>query len=1057
MREMNPENQPALTQNYAQRREFVRRSVLRANRAVGVILAVVVLMGVVLVFLILRTRQNQNRAEFAEEAATERLWRASLAQAHAENLSTQMGRREAALEAVRTAAALRPSLDLRNEAIAALAQRDLVVEKNWRSPDNPYGYAFHPDLKYYVVCYDPKVLSLYRMEDNAHVRDFPLPVFLHLNRNVSVGDFQFSGSGKYVFIRYNGGPFTIFETETAKVVRMIGADPRAQRWAWPPTCTADDRLLCMNMAGTGGEAVLYDIEQGALRELPQWPAEMKWAGGRSQVAVSPQGDRLAWFGGGNIALLDAATGAVLKTTKAQTEVSAFRWDGQGKRLSFHCDNSALSVWDIDSDRVTQMGGTAIQAWLQRFSPDGRLLLTAGQDGMTRLWDVAAARLMCETNSARGIEFNLAGDRVAWGIQGKGAGTWRLAGPESTRYFQGTIRDRAVVWQHDISQDASLALWTTSRWSPQLGFDLFDLQTGNKLHQPTQRKLVMGFLPGSQRRLWMIEAGKLSFADLPASGLPQDAEWMQKRESVTLPSGFIANGASWTADGSRAVVSGANAGLLVLDRSAPEKPIMLERGYSSHDSIQGPGSTTGSGAMSISPDGRWVAAGRYTEGGWTIVWDTRTGRIVKKLTELIHSHVAFSPDGRWLFIAGTNGAALWSTETWTRRWLQLRPAMLDTQSVGCFIGDSPLIAWSRGVTQVDIMSLDGASVAKMDFPELGYIAGLRFAGDGQTLFVTGMEARMVTVSMSVLRGQLAAMNLDWPASGAPPAAPVPAAVPHTTWSPALLGIIPVVFAGVLGVLVLRRQRRLTREFVEATEVASQRERELAAEREVGELKSRFIATVSHEFRTPLGITMSAVELLRHYEDRLPQEEKAQLFDDIHSATRNMAGLMEQVLVLGRVDAGKLAYKPAPCEIDLLARKLIDESLSATNRKCPVKWQKENDLSGACADEALLRHIFTNLLSNGVKYSPAGSPVRFSARREGPMAVFTVQDNGIGIPEADLPTLFEAFHRASNVGDIPGTGLGLVISKRCAELHGGSIAVKSTPGGGTTFVVRIPAWL
>ena len=75
----------------------------------------------------------------------------------------------------------------------------------------------------------------------------------------------------------------------------------------------------------------------------------------------------------------------------------------------------------------------------------------------------------------------------------------------------------------------------------------------------------------------------------------------------------------------------------------------------------------------------------------------------------------------------------------------------------------------------------------------------------------------------------------------------------------------------------------------------------------------------------------------------------------------------------------------------------------------------------------------------------------------MAVFTVQDNGIGIPEADLPTLFEAFHRASNVGDIPGTGLGLVISKRCAELHGGSIAVKSTPGGGTTFVVRIPAWL
>jgi signal transduction histidine kinase len=74
----------------------------------------------------------------------------------------------------------------------------------------------------------------------------------------------------------------------------------------------------------------------------------------------------------------------------------------------------------------------------------------------------------------------------------------------------------------------------------------------------------------------------------------------------------------------------------------------------------------------------------------------------------------------------------------------------------------------------------------------------------------------------------------------------------------------------------------------------------------------------------------------------------------------------------------------------------------------------------------------------------------------MAVFILKDSGIGIPEADLPTLFEAFHRGSNVGDIPGTGLGLVISKRCAEIHGGSIQARSAPGEGTTFTVRIPAW-
>ena len=314
--------------------------------------------------------------------------------------------------------------------------------------------------------------------------------------------------------------------------------------------------------------------------------------------------------------------------------------------------------------------------------------------------------------------------------------------------------------------------------------------------------------------------------------------------------------------------------------------------------------------------------------------------------------------------------------------------------------------------------------------------------------------MVT-DTSGLRRNLPELGLDWPlaVAGPPTAAGGNAA---GAWMPALFFLVPVGIAAILGILVLLRQSRLTREFVQATEVAARRTQELAAEREVGELKSRFVTTVSHEFRTPLGITMSAIELIRHYEDRLPPEEKRQLYEDIHSSTRNMAGLMEQVLVLGRVDAGKLAYRSAPLDPDTLARKLTDESLSATNRKCPVTWTAENDLSGATGDEALLRHIFSNLLSNAVKYSQGGTPVNFTGRREGNSAVFSVQDRGIGIPEKDLTHLFEAFHRGANVGEIPGTGLGLVIIKRCVELHGGTISVNTKQGEGTTFVVRLPMW-
>ena len=107
-----------------------------------------------------------------------------------------------------------------------------------------------------------------------------------------------------------------------------------------------------------------------------------------------------------------------------------------------------------------------------------------------------------------------------------------------------------------------------------------------------------------------------------------------------------------------------------------------------------------------------------------------------------------------------------------------------------------------------------------------------------------------------------------------------------------------------------------------------------------------------------------------------------------------------------------------------------------------------------DESLLRHIVGNLLSNAVKYSAESSPVAFNLRREGEEVVLTIQDHGIGIPTSDQARLFEAFHRASNVGETPGTGLGLLLVKHCVELHQGRIHLESQEGSGTTFTVHLP---
>lgn len=278
-----------------------------------------------------------------------------------------------------------------------------------------------------------------------------------------------------------------------------------------------------------------------------------------------------------------------------------------------------------------------------------------------------------------------------------------------------------------------------------------------------------------------------------------------------------------------------------------------------------------------------------------------------------------------------------------------------------------------------------------------------------------------------------------------------------------------FALSLGwIMVLRRSNRLKTETAALLEQKVEErtaelraaqaglEKSLEHERELGELKSRFVATVSHEFRTPLGVTMSAVEIIRHFDARLTPERRQELCDEIHDATCGMASLMEQVLLLGRVEAGRMGFQPAPVDIEVLAGKLIDESLSATSRKCPVRWQGGPGLDGARADEALLRHILGNLIANAVKYSTPGGEVIVSARRQGGDLVLAVQDHGIGIPEKDRARLFEAFHRCTNVGDIPGTGLGLVIVKHCVGLHGGRIDVESQAGQGTTFTVRLPVF-
>ncbi len=228
------------------------------------------------------------------------------------------------------------------------------------------------------------------------------------------------------------------------------------------------------------------------------------------------------------------------------------------------------------------------------------------------------------------------------------------------------------------------------------------------------------------------------------------------------------------------------------------------------------------------------------------------------------------------------------------------------------------------------------------------------------------------------------------------------------------------------------------------------------RELARLKSNFISMVSHEYRNPLGVIVTSADILARYLDRLDPAERAEHVGAIQSAVKRMAGMMEDVLLLGQLESELRHCRPDDLHLAAFCRRLIEETRAVHGERCPLHFDAAPDLPLARADEMLLRHILGNLLSNAIKYSPDGAPVRLSLRRAGQDAVIEVSDSGIGIPEADLPHLFLTFHRGQNTSHLPGTGLGLVIVKRCVDLHGGRLVVTSREGAGTTFTLHLPVY-
>lgn len=250
-------------------------------------------------------------------------------------------------------------------------------------------------------------------------------------------------------------------------------------------------------------------------------------------------------------------------------------------------------------------------------------------------------------------------------------------------------------------------------------------------------------------------------------------------------------------------------------------------------------------------------------------------------------------------------------------------------------------------------------------------------------------------------------------------------------------------------------KLEQEVIERQKAEEEARRALEKERELNELKTKFVSIASHEFRTPLSTVMSSASLIQKYKEKGELDKVDKHVHRIKSSVNHLTSILNDFLSLGKLEEGKVEILKETIDLEEFLQEIHEDVRSFLKEGQQLHVKCDGASKYIDTDPRIVRNIMFNLLSNASKYSDANRNIYLSCARDENRIVFTVKDEGIGIPAEDQKHLFDRFFRASNAGNIQGTGLGLNIVRRYAELLNGEITFTSEYGSGSTFFVGIPA--
>jgi WD40 repeat protein len=687
--------------------------------------------------------QERRRERRARRDATEKLWLSYLAEARARRFSGRTGRRFRALEVLAKAAAIRPSLALRNEAIASMALADIRLENRLITRPETAGIAIDHRYTRYAYVDRHGGISIHRLSDNRKSLSLPGvggPYY---------GGPDFSNTGRFMYVEYGSPPNKIFPcvwdlTGPRLVLKLDPGLALSGRQSFSP----DDRWIAVGCMD--GSIRLYELPSGReIRRLSPGPPIYS-------LHASPDGRQLAVSSSAarTVQVRDIDTGRVVQSLLHPASVTRADWSPDGRLLASACGDARVYVWDAETGQpVRTLEGHKLAVRDVRFSHRGDLLASWTWDETFRVWDPFGGREMASVQDMLARGSFSPDDRVVghantlWlpGSRRGGQATLTLLalvpGAECRTLYTSMDRTETVATV-EFSPDGRLLAAGSRR-----GVHLWEAATGKKLDsRPSGGVHSISFESGGKS---LITAGDQSLDHWPIEP-GRATRPVQFGSSRRLGS---ANPWASLSGNGRILVSVQAGRVRVLDRADPSR----EQFY------DGPPNTQ---KVAISPDGRWLAASTgpgdipLTEER-TRVWDLQQPGAGRDLPIRGRARLAFSPDSRWLVVGGIQEYRFWRTGNWQPGLRIPRQSRGFAPGPAVFSRDGGMLAIARTPQLAQIVDpTDGKELATLEVPNPGTLTWFAFSPDGSRLAAATEYGWVHLWDLGLIRRQLRAMGLDW---------------------------------------------------------------------------------------------------------------------------------------------------------------------------------------------------------------------------------------------------------------------------------------------------------